>query len=54
MIPCTCGERRPWQTHKDICPIAVAFRFRCPECQSRRKEDVVTHARHCDLKEYQP
>jgi hypothetical protein len=49
LIPCICGRD---ERHRADCNVAIAFRYRCPECKSRKREDgtIPHHASHCPFK----
>ena len=49
MMMCIC--RRDQDAHRPDCPITLAFKFRCPECRSRKRADGhITHSYHCPFK----
>lgn len=48
-IPCSCGRA---DRHLPTCLVAQAFRTRCPDCKSLKRDGYVRHAHHCPLKEY--
>ena len=46
---CICP--RNWRKHRGDCPVELAFKSRCPECRSKKRDNGhIVHAHHCFFK----